>query len=263
MMRAHRLLFTVSVTAISRILVLRDRLLGRLRSPDGDASHAPAVHHRIPSGNAGLDAVFVLPARGPARAALLICHGIGEIVDHWLPVQRLLAAHGIASLVFDYSGYGKSSGWVDWSQCEHDAVSAFRFLKVQAPELPVSILGFSMGSGIVATVLSRVDASHVILCSAFTSFRDAACVLGVPRWLRSMVPLIWDGRESLRKYDRILVLHCAEDRVFPVTMAAELASWCGEKGELVMIPGQQHNEPFYRPQWSYWEQVVSRLADGT
>jgi len=41
---------------------------------------------------------------------VLLCHGIGETVEHWSAVQALFHEHGIGSLVFNYSGYGKSSG---------------------------------------------------------------------------------------------------------------------------------------------------------
>ena len=255
----HRLLFTVSVTVIWRLFVFRDRLLRRIArdyAPD-----QPASRYSIPSGSERLDAVFVRPAQESTRAALLICHGIGEIVDHWLLAQKLLAEHGVASLVFDYAGYGKSTGFVDWSQCELDAVSAFEFLKKLVPDLPVSILGFSMGSGISAAILPRVDADRLILCSAFTSFREAACALGLPRALSSVMPPIWNGSESLPGLpNQVLIMHCERDRVFPVRMASELASWCGPSVEVVIVPNQKHNEPFYRPQWSYWKRIILRLV---
>jgi uncharacterized protein len=257
----HRLMFTVSVTVIWRIFVLRDRMLRRIGSAGRtDAPDVRTSRHSIPSGRERLDAVFV-PAEGATKGALLICHGIGEIVDHWLLVQKLLASRGVASLVFDYAGYGKSTGAVDWTQCEQDAVSAFGFLKTLVPDRPVSILGFSMGSGISAAILPQVDADRLILCSAFTSFREAACALGLPRGLCSIVPPIWNGRESLPGCaTRVLIMHCEQDRVFPVRMASELASWCGAGAEVVIVPNQKHNEPFYRPQWSYWEEIVSRLV---
>jgi len=258
-MRLHRLLFTVSVTVIWRLFVLRDRLLRRIGRDD--APEQPALRYSIPSGNERLDAVFVRPAEGSTKAALLICHGIGEIVDHWLPVQKLLAGYGVALLVFDYAGYGKSTGFVDWSQCELDAVAAFELLTKLVPGVPVSMLGFSMGSGISAAILPRVAADRLILCSAFTSFREAACALGLPRALSSVVPPIWDGRESLSGCaNRVLIVHCEQDRVFPVRMASELASWCGPSVEVVIVPNQKHNEPFYRPQWSYWKQIILRLV---
>src|ERR1700731_1298725 len=149
------LIFTVATTSACCYTVLRDRLLGRIGRgipealPDIEVSR-----HRIRSGKNSLDALFVAPSRQPVHAAVLICHGIGEIVDHWVPAQQLLAANGIASLVFDYSGYGKSSGFVSAVQCEEDAVNAFRHLQSLVPSspvsIPVSMLGFSLGTGVAA-----------------------------------------------------------------------------------------------------------------
>ncbi|MGA2219728.1 MAG: alpha/beta fold hydrolase, partial [Terracidiphilus sp.] len=227
--------FSISVAVTWRAFLLRDRLLGRIgKTPLASTPGILVSRHSIPSHAHCLDAIFVKPS-DPARAAILICHGIGEIVDHWLAAQNLLAENGIASLVFDYTGYGKSRGKVSWQRCEEDAVSAFAYLEALVPATPISVLGFSMGSGIATAILPRVPASGLILCSAFTSFRDAACVLGLPRGLLSVLPNIWRNIDSLPCCPvPVLIVHCDRDRAFPVRMASELASACGSNGELVV-----------------------------
>jgi uncharacterized protein len=255
----QRLIFTIAVTLISRTLILRDRLLGRLRRVPVPAG-VQVLRHALPIGTHSLDSVLVAPAESP-RAALLICHGIGEIADHWLAAQQLLAAHGVASLVFDYSGYGESGGVVDWKQCEDDAISAFAFLQTLVANCPVSILGFSMGSGIAGAILPRIAPARLILASAFTSFREAACVLGLPRAFVGVLPRIWCGAETLPDCTvPVLIMHCERDRAFPVRMAHELASLCRANGELVLVPNQAHNEAFYDPKLSYWRPVIDRLV---
>jgi hypothetical protein len=105
-------IFNIALTATGRVLLVRDRIFGRLgrrgrmKTPCADVSR-----HAIQSGNHVLDAVLVKPESSIAQASVLICHGIGETVENWLGVQQLLAASGVASLVFDYSGYGRSSGF--------------------------------------------------------------------------------------------------------------------------------------------------------
>jgi alpha-beta hydrolase superfamily lysophospholipase len=260
-MRSHRISFTVAMTCISWVIRLRDRIVMWMRPRRLEAgSDTLLSRHSIPSGNNRIDGAFVTPAAEPARALVLLCHGIGEIVDQWIPVQRLLAAQGVASLVFDYSGYGRSTGRIDWSQCELDAVSAFEYLQALAPWNRVSLLGFSLGSGIAAAVSSRVDAERLVLCAAFTSFRDAAHSLGIPARLGRFVPPIWNARESLCDCDLpVLVVHGERDRIFSVQMAAELAAACGPNVELLIVPGVSHNEPFNRPQVSYWGRITSWL----
>jgi hypothetical protein len=244
------------------VLILRDRVLGwtgpcrRGNFPDVLVST-----HSITSGNSLLDAVFVEPALVPAQAAVLLCHGIGETVDHWFQVQRLLAVNGVASLLFDFSGYGKSTGRVDWSQFEDDAVAAFECMQRIAPALPHSILGFSLGSGIAAAVVNRVAATRLVLFAGFTSFRDAARSVGLPAILSPLVPPIWSAEESLHGCELpVLVVHGEKDGLFPVEMARNLFTLCGEHAKLVIVPGMSHNQPFRKPQLSHWEAVISHFT---
>jgi alpha-beta hydrolase superfamily lysophospholipase len=256
------LAFTAAVTVASRSFILRDRSLGRVKRDLLEDSTCMELSRRsIASGQQVLDAVFVNPAGEPARAAVLLCHGIGETVDHWFGVQKLLAAQGVASLVFDYSGYGRSTGRIQWKQCEQDAIEAFGALKVLLPNAPASILGFSLGSGIAAAVLDRVSPRKLILCSSFTSFQDAVCCAGLPHRLSFLAPPIWDTEDSLRYCAvPVLILHCENDRLFPMQMASNLASSCKELARLMIVPNQQHNDPFYRPSHNYWGHVVSFLV---
>ena len=261
-MQAHRRAFTVAITYISRVLILRDRVfyaLGIFRH--NELQGVTASRHSIPSGGNRLDAAFVVPANEPARAAVLICHGIAETVDTWLPVQQLLAAHGVASLLFDYSGFGKSTGHPDWSQFEQDTVAAFHCLQLLEPELPKSVLGFSLGSGIAAATVHKLAAERLVLCAAFTSFRSAARSAGIPEALSFLVPPIWQVAESLCDCVLpVLVVQGAKDRLFPVRMASELVAHCGRNVQLVVVPEMEHNQPFRKPTLSFWGPVIAHIV---
>lgn len=159
-----------------------------------------------------------------------------------------------------------SSGKFNARQSERDAIAAFQRLEQLTAPLPVSLLGFSLGSGIAAAMHSRVPANSLLLCAAFTSMRDAACRVGVPRWMRSGVPPIWRAKDELRACKiPVLIVHGEKDRLFPVAMAAELNACCASKCEVVLVPEHGHNEAFYRPRMSYWGPIVTHLlacADG-
>lgn len=264
-MRIHRLTFAVAITCCSRATTLHDRLVARpiwrTRRRRPEFQDVRVSRHTIASGDSRLDAVYVEPAGRPIESVVLICHGIGEIVDGWLPMQRLLAVNGAASLVFDYSGYGRSRGRVDAAQFEDDAVAAFEYLQGIAPPVPISVLGFSLGSGVAAAVVNRVPMSRLVLCAGFPSFQAAACSIFIPeRWGR-FVPPIWRAEESLRGCSLpILVVHGGADRTFPVKLAEELHSHCGEHAELVVVPGVAHNEPFNRPRLAYWGPILDWIA---
>jgi pimeloyl-ACP methyl ester carboxylesterase len=253
--------FNVVISSASRVLVVRDRLLGRIeRDLSIDPAHIGVSRHAISSGGNLLDAVMVKPDPEPAQASVLICHGIGETVQHWFPVQRLLAASGVASLVFDYSGYGRSTGRFSARQAERDAIAAFGFLEQKTAPLPVSMLGFSLGSGIAAAIVGKVPAQRLLLCAAFTSIRKAAASIGLPKVLALQAPALWDAEISLCDCPvPVLVVHGEKDPLFPVRMARELAELCGPGSELVLVPKLGHNQPFRRPEMGYWGRIVDWL----
>ena len=70
-----------------------------------------------------------------------------------------------------------------WTQCEQDGISAFQLLKRLAPSGPVTLLGFSLGTGVVPAIVDRVDANRLVLCAGFSSFRAAARAAGIPAFL--------------------------------------------------------------------------------
>jgi alpha-beta hydrolase superfamily lysophospholipase len=259
---AHRAAFSYAISCVSQFMILRDRAFGwtkRGRVPAG--MHERASRHAVPSAAHHPDAVFVEPARVPVRAAVLLCHGIGETVEQWFGVQQLLAANGVASLVFDYSGYGKSTGRPHWEQFELDAIAAFAALKEFAPSLPISALGFSLGSGVAIAAIDRLAAQRLILCEAFTSFRHAAVSVGIPRPLARLVPPIWHAQQRLAECKLpVLIVHGEKDRLFPIAMARELAGWCEPRAEVVLIPNTTHNQPFRKPHLSYWGPIIEWIC---
>src|SRR5580658_2352686 len=260
--RAHRVAFSYVIACISRFMILHNHALGwtkRSRMPAG--IHERASRHVVPSAAHHLDAVFVEPAAVPARGAVLLCHGIGETVEQWFGVQQLLAANGVASMVFDYAGYGRSTGQPDWDQFELDAVAAFAALEKMAPQLAISVVGFSLGSGVAVATISQLNARSLILCEAFTSFRDAAAAAWVPKALARLVPPIWDACPPLSQCKLpVLIVHGEKDWLFPKEMAADLAGYCNPKAEVVLVPNTAHNQPFRTPRLEYWGPVIAQVS---
>lgn len=251
--RVRGWLFTVGVTAASRVLLLRDRLQ---RVVDGLRRPLVSKRFLIESGGRRLDAVWV-PGKA-AKPVVLLCHGIGETVDHWRGVQAYLEEHGIGSLVFDYSGYGKSSGRVCAAFCEQDLVAAYAEIRRRVGDAAqVFVLGFSLGSGIAGNGAGTLTPrpAGLILCEAFTSFREAACASGVPRWMCGMAPAIWDSVEAVRASGlQTLVVHSDADDLFPLEMGKRIAAADG--AVMLEVSGYLHNELYLRPENAYWRGVV-------
>jgi len=219
-----------------------------------------ASRHSIPSGASILDAIYVEPVGPPAPRSRAPVPRHRRDRPSLVPCSSFSPFNGVASLLFDYSGYGKSTGKIDWNQFEQDAIAAFHCLEGLAHPLPLSVLGFSLGSGVAAAVINQLNAQRLILCAAFTSFRDATHAIGIPARLSPLVPPIWSAEESLRHCALpILIVHGARDRLFPVKMAAKLASFCGPNAQLVIVP-KSSQPPLPQPELNFWGPVISFLT---
>jgi pimeloyl-ACP methyl ester carboxylesterase len=249
----------IALSWVSRLLIWRDSLLGVTRNL---RRHPLAEDISFASGGRTLAAAYL---RGePGLPALLLCHGIGETAEHWSAAQALLRDHGVGSLVFNYSGYARSSGKIRARHCDEDFVAAYAELRRRAgTETPVYVLGFSLGSGIAAKGVSALHppAAGLFLCEAFTSFADASRAAGLPSWIVNLlVPQLWETETTLPSTPvPVTIVHSTGDRLFPVSMAHRLVAATSHRADLVLVQGLAHNEPFLRAVPSYWEPILQRI----
>jgi hypothetical protein len=108
-----------------------------------------------------------------ARGVALICHPnpvqggtmLNKVVS---TVQRTARDSGLATLRFNYRGVGTSAGSHDMASGEvDDAEAVARWLRVQYPELPLTLLGFSFGGFVAAALGGRLEAGGVTLHKLF------------------------------------------------------------------------------------------------
>ena len=250
-MRQRFLSFLLMVT--SRLLLRSDRLNGTMEHMLRAFSFAKE-RLVIPSGDRKLSAVYV--SAGEDTPAVLICHGIGELVEYWGGVQGLLKGLGVSSLVFNYSGYGASSGTLSTAHCEEDATAAYRELAGRGHQ-SIVLLGFSLGTGVGCAVASRIDVNGLVLCEGFSTLREAGAAMGFPRWVTRVVPDAWDTVHRVCNLEMlVLVVHSDVDGLFPLSMAKRVTEACGPRGKLIVIHGVSHNTPIFAPTEDYWKPIV-------
>jgi alpha-beta hydrolase superfamily lysophospholipase len=246
-------ILSLILTVISRGIFRRDRQNGKMKGIL-DAFSFAEQRLVLQSGGRRLSAVYV--SAGNDAPAVLICHGIGEVVEYWARVQEVFQEMGVSSLVFNYSGYGASSGTVTAAHCEEDAIAAHRAL-VDRGHRSIVLLGFSLGSGISCAAASHIDVDGLILCEGFSTFREGAMAIGCPQWLTHTVPDVWDT--AVRVCDLrvpVLVVHSDADELFPMTMAERIAEACGPRGELIVVNGLVHDAPIYTATPIYWQPIA-------
>lgn len=251
-------LLTLLLNVTSRMLLRSDRMNGIM---DEMLNAFTFAEERliIPSGKRRLSAVYV--SAGEETPAVLICHGIGELVEYWGKVQGLLKGMGISSLVFNYSGYGTSTGHLSTAHCEEDAAAACRELAGRGHR-SIVLLGFSLGTGVGCAAASRIDIDGLVLCEGFSTLRDAGIAMGFPRWLTRVVPDVWDTVGQVSSLEiPVLVVHSDVDGLFPLSMAERVAGACGPRGTLIVIKGVSHNAPIFAPTEDYWRPIAEWVKE--
>jgi len=89
----------------------------------------------------------------PARAVVVLAHGLGEHAGRYHHVARRFAEAGLVTYALDHRGHGRSGGkrvYVrDIGEYTGDFATLVGIAKREHPGLPVIVLGHSMGGGIV------------------------------------------------------------------------------------------------------------------
>jgi fermentation-respiration switch protein FrsA (DUF1100 family) len=198
----------------------------------------------ITSDDEQLDAWFV-PA-DPARGTVLFCHGNAGNISHRLDSIRLFHELGLSVLIFDYRGYGQSTGKPTEKGTYRDADAVWQHLVEQRgiPAEHIILFGRSLGATIAANLATRQTAAGVILESAFTSVPDVAATL-YP-WL----PVRWLSRYqyNTRKlladiHSPVLIVHSRDDEIIPYSSGERLYAAANEPKQFLELRGG-HNDGF-------------------
>ena len=268
--------FRFFVSLAMRLILIRDGIAMRGRSSkQANVGFHTIAKCAVMSGPRRLEGQLVLPVR-QANASVLILHGIGERLDYWNDAQQFLASHAIASLIIDYSGYGKSGGAITPANLRQDAIAGYAELQQLVPAIRLPfVLGLSMGTGVAvesAPYLNPAPAG-IILCEAFSSLRDAAAAacrtLPVLRYLSGglsvLVPDLYQTASTVGRIGApLLIVHSDADELFPVEMAREIFAAANSKAglnpELVIPHGYAHNDAYLRPSLGYWQPILDFIG---
>ena len=208
---------------------------------------------------------FVQAAR-PGAPAVLIFHGNGETVSDWSNVQARLFDGGVASLVFDYSGFGNSSGKPTVDHMRADAQAAYASLVRLTPGAEGRVLiGHSLGNAVMLDAAGslRPVPSGIVIHAAFTSAREMAIQSGmVSAVVAKFLPDLWDNEAALvAGGPPLLVLHGEQDDVIPPAMGRKLAQVAvGRRAEFKILAGIGHDDFYTKPSNQEWGPIFRFVA---
>ena len=221
---------------------------------------APFMDTQIAVGDHMLHARSVVSAAANAPA-LLLFHGNGEALSDWANVQARLWKQGVSSMVFDYSGFGDSSGTPSVDAMHEDARAAYKtFVKVMPASAPRFVMGHSLGNAVMLDALQELSPAPagMIVHAGFSSARDFAVRTGLASHVVAhLLPDRWNNAQTLSTTNvPVLVMHSDADEVIPLDMGKTLGAAVGTRGEFHLVSKMLHDQIFLLPADQEWHPIL-------
>lgn len=191
-----------------------------------------------------LDGWFV-PARKP-RGVLLFFHGNAGNISHRLDSLKIFNDLGLTTLIFDYRGYGRSTGVPSEDGSYRDAEAAWRYLIKNRGITAQSIVlfGRSLGAAIAVQLATRHAPRALILESAFTSIPDLAAEVYPFLPARRLARFRYHTEKLLQSVVcPVLIVHSRDDEIIPFAHGRRLYAAALEPKQMLELRGG-HNDGF-------------------
>jgi alpha-beta hydrolase superfamily lysophospholipase len=208
--------------------------------------HAPPTPPELGTHD-GLAYALFLPETDPA-AGVVILHGAGSAKESHFDFARGCREAGLAALVYDARGHGRSEGEFGPEAVE-DVLAMCELMRSHAPE--VALRGSSLGAfcAIHAAARDPSLAAVVAICPApedrllrmlrsdeRIEFRlDAEAV---ESWLESLD--LYSAVAEFGPDTALLLLHARGDERIPYTVSEDLYAAAHEPKRLLVMPGGHH-----------------------
>lgn len=209
-------------------------------------------------------------------ATIVQFHGNAQNMSAHFLYLAWMVPLGFDLVVFDYRGYGRSTGVPTRQGIQADAQAVLRWVSSQRIDTPMIVVGQSLG-GAVATVAlgemyvrqEKVAINLLVLDSTFSSYRNVARLKLNDFWLTwpLQYPLSFLVSDEYRPVDAIekipipkLVIHGPKDPVVPFAVGQELYERAHPPKEFWTVPWDGHTAAFAVERADFREKLVSYIC---
>jgi fermentation-respiration switch protein FrsA (DUF1100 family) len=196
---------------------------------------------------------LALPRATKPAGVVLVCHGNAGNIELRLPLAEAFAEMNFATLLFDYRGYGASTGKPSEEGTYRDAEAAFDRLAGEKGFAPNRIVAFgeSLGGAVAIELGLRRKLAAVIVEDTFTSMADIGA--GLYPWLpvRLLVRARYDSAAKIGRLEApVLVIHSPEDDLVPFAYGERLFAAAREPKTFLATGGAHEDRGFLQePKW--------------
>ena len=206
-----------------------------------------------------VEAWFLPPVDPPTKTpapAVIFGHGNGELIDFWPDELVRFTRLGIAVLLVEFPGYGRSAGNPSEKSIARTFAAAYDALTSRKDIDPSRIIFFgrSMGGGAVCALARQRPSAAMILMSTFTSTKSLAKKFLFPPFL---VRDPFNNLAVVKNYPKpVLIIHGRHDSIIPFSHGKALRE-AAKQGEMIAYNAGHNDCP---PDWNvFWQDVEGFL----
>lgn len=183
-------------------------------------------------------------------------HGNAGNISHRLDTLRILHGLGLGVALYDYRGYGRSTGRPSEAGILEDSLAVWQLLRNEVPASRIILWGRSLGGAVAAQTAAALSAAGtppaaLVLESTFTSVVDMGRRSYPFLPVRQLCRHPHDALAHLAEVRcPVLVIHSPEDDIVPYTMGRKLLDAAPDPKELLEIRGD-HNHGFLHSEEQY------------
>lgn len=218
----------------------------------------------------GLDC-WLLPSKIETHKVILVCHGKSGHMGHRIRLAQLMQTFAHVVL-FDYSGFGNSSGSPTEKQVYQDTHKVWLRLVEEVSPAEIVVYGRSLGGPIATELVQWIQAYYphkmphsLVLDSTFTTLVDVgkeqnALYRFVLSFFSSLATCKFETIKRIANIDvPILIMHGQHDDVIPIRQAHELHKKA-PNSKLVVLEHGNHKTSYYKSQNAFLSALTSFIC---
>jgi fermentation-respiration switch protein FrsA (DUF1100 family) len=181
-----------------------------------------------------------------ARGTVLFFHGNAGNISHRIDYLSMFHRLGYQTFIFDYRGYGQSSGTPSESGTYADAEAAWNYLVGEKGIQPnrIALFGESLGGAVAAWLAAHERPGLLVLASVFTSLPDMGEKIYPFLPVRLLSRFNYNTLEYLGSVAcPVFIAHSPQDEIVPFAHGRELYQAAPEPKEFLELEGG-HNDGF-------------------
>jgi len=189
----------------------------------------------VPAGKSGSEA--------KKSHTVLVCHGNGGDIGDRVDTVKTLHDMGFNVLMFDYRGYGTSTGKPSEQGTYYDALACWNYLKTEkkAEAQDVIVFGQSLGGAIASWLAEQVHPGALMMESTLTSATAMAAKMFPYLPVRLFCSFKYDSLSRIGKiHCPVLIAHSRDDGTVPFEHGQKLFAAANEPKRFIEMTGD-HN----------------------